>query len=125
MKFKTLPKLHLVCQDYSQIRPIMNYILVTKDDVVATDAHVLVIHKTRDLFDEHFINKMLQPTSCAGEAMYYLAASPDLEGTTGQYFNMTHIEKAWHDSLNLETGKTLWGVTEKIVGLGNAANQIA
>ena len=58
MKFKTLPKLHLVCQDYSQIRPIMNYILVTKDDVVATDAHVLVIHKTRDLFDEHFINKM-------------------------------------------------------------------
>ena len=54
---KTLPKLELCCTD-DDLRPALQHVLVTKSDVVATDAHILVVHKTADLFTAEFIDKM-------------------------------------------------------------------
>lgn len=53
----TLPKLHLVCGD-DYIRPITHHILVTKEEICATNAHILIIYKTKDVFSEEFIKNM-------------------------------------------------------------------
>jgi hypothetical protein len=52
-----LPKLHFVCST-DKLRPVMQHILVTKEEVVATDGHTLVIHKTSDIFSDEFIEAM-------------------------------------------------------------------
>lgn len=54
---KYLPKLHLACAN-DDLRPMMNHILITKDEIAASDAHVLIIHKTKSFFDEVSIKKM-------------------------------------------------------------------
>ncbi len=57
MKAKTLPKLHLAC-DTDELRSALTHILITKEEIVATDAHILVIHKTKEFFDEESIKNM-------------------------------------------------------------------
>jgi len=71
------------------------------------------------------INRMLKPASLAGEALYYLAASPEIEGLSGRYFNLTQPEKPWAHALDRSLGRTLWLLSEQLTGLvaprGNAA----
>jgi hypothetical protein len=52
-----IPKLHLCCADDS-CRPALSHILVTKDEIVATNAHILIVHKTNSIFDQNFIEAM-------------------------------------------------------------------
>ncbi len=52
-----LPRIDLACSD-DNFRLVMNYILVTKDEIVASNSHILVIHKTNNIFDEQFIDEM-------------------------------------------------------------------
>ena len=52
-----LPKLHLACAK-DALRPVMEHILITKDEIVATDAHILAILKTKDVFSDEFIAEM-------------------------------------------------------------------
>jgi len=52
-----LPKLHLACSD-DTYRPVMSHVLITKEETVATNAQILVVHKTKDLFPEQFIDDM-------------------------------------------------------------------
>ncbi len=54
---KSLPKIHLACANDS-LRPVMEHILITKDEIVASDAHIIVIHKTENIFDEESIKAM-------------------------------------------------------------------
>jgi hypothetical protein len=54
---KTLPKIHLACP-CGDLEFIMNYILVTKKDIVANDGRILAIHKTEEIFNEDFIEQM-------------------------------------------------------------------
>lgn len=49
-----LPQMHLVCSD-DELRPSMQYVEVTKENVTATNAHVLVTHNTKNIFSEQFI----------------------------------------------------------------------
>jgi hypothetical protein len=51
MKF---PKLHLVCAD-DELRPTLNCAFVGKEFTFASDAHILVRHKTTEVFKEDFI----------------------------------------------------------------------
>lgn len=66
---------------------------------------------------KHVINRMLKPTYIAGEAIYYHAASPELEKVTGMYFNMTHLEKPWGDANNRPAGRILWKLSEALTGI--------
>lgn len=52
-----LPKMHLACSD-DELRPTMTHILFTKEEIVASDATILVIHKTKDYLDKEFIKSM-------------------------------------------------------------------
>lgn len=66
---------------------------------------------------KHILNKMLKPTHFAGEAMFYLVASPEMEGVSGEYFNMTHPEKPWGEANNRALGRILWPLSEHLTGL--------
>ena len=49
-----LPKLHLVCVD-DELRPVMQCVMVGKDQTFASDAHILVRHKTSEIFKDEFV----------------------------------------------------------------------
>ena len=49
-----IPKIH-ECLGKDQYRPIFEYALITKEHTVATDAHLLVVHSTPELFDKEFV----------------------------------------------------------------------
>lgn len=68
-------------------------------------------------FKKHVINRMLKPTHIAGEAIYYHAASPELERVTGMYFDMTHLEKPWGNANNRPMGRILWKLSEALTGI--------
>jgi len=54
MKF---PKLYLACSD-DEYSPRFGYAFVTKENTVATTAHILVKHKASDLFKDDFITSL-------------------------------------------------------------------
>jgi hypothetical protein len=54
MKF---PKLHLVCSD-DDLRPVMSCVCVDKEYTFASDVHILVRHKTSELFTDAFIESL-------------------------------------------------------------------
>lgn len=48
-------KLHLACGK-DELRPVMGYIKVTKSVCVATNAHILAVIPTEDIFNQDFIS---------------------------------------------------------------------
>jgi len=52
---KALPPIHVVCAN-DELRPVMNYVFITKEHVVASDAHIIAIHIADELFSEEFID---------------------------------------------------------------------
>ena len=67
---------------------------------------------------------MLKPTKIAGEAVFYHAASPELVKVTGEYFDMTHPEKAWGNALNRPMGRILWKLSEALTGIAPGENPV-
>ena len=49
-----LPKLHLVCAD-DELLPVMQCVMVGKDQAFASDAHILVRRKTSEIFKAAFV----------------------------------------------------------------------
>lgn len=56
-KMKTLPKLHLCCA-YDELRPVMQHVFVSKEDIVSSDSHMLIRFNTEEIFDSEFIEAM-------------------------------------------------------------------
>jgi hypothetical protein len=54
MKF---PKLHLVCSD-EELRPALSVVKVDKEFTFSSDAHILVRHKTSELFKVPFVESL-------------------------------------------------------------------
>ena len=54
MKF---PKLHLVCSN-DDLRPTLNCVCVNKEFTYATNANILVRHKSSEIFEEDFISSL-------------------------------------------------------------------
>lgn len=54
MKF---PKLHLACAD-DELCPAMECVCVGKEFTYASDAHILVRHKTSEIFDDKFVESL-------------------------------------------------------------------
>jgi NAD(P)-dependent dehydrogenase (short-subunit alcohol dehydrogenase family) len=72
----------------------------------------------------HMINRLLKPTDIAGEAVFYHAASPELEKVTGEYFDMTHPEKPWGNANNRPLGRILWPLSEALTGISPKENPV-
>lgn len=55
----------------------------------------------------------------AGRALAYLASSPDIEGTTGQFFKGTRISESSAYSRDPENQKRLWDVSAELTALAS------
>ena len=51
------------------------------------------------------------------ESEYFLATSPELEGTSGQYFDEKNISKAHPQAYDADARKRLWKLCEKLTGI--------
>ena len=52
-----IPKISQICSK-DELMELLNYVLITKTDVVATDEQALVMHPVCELFSDEFHNIM-------------------------------------------------------------------
>jgi NAD(P)-dependent dehydrogenase (short-subunit alcohol dehydrogenase family) len=68
-------------------------------------------------YQKYLLFPLLKDPKISGEALYYFAAAPELNNTSGKFFNMTHEEKPAPHALDRELGKKVWAISEKLTGL--------
>lgn len=59
----------------------------------------------------------LKDPAISGEALYYLAAAPELKKTTGKYFNLTIDEKPMPHALDEKVREEIWEKSLELAGL--------
>jgi NAD(P)-dependent dehydrogenase (short-subunit alcohol dehydrogenase family) len=60
---------------------------------------------------------LLKDPVISGEALYYLAAAPELAGTSGRFFHLTIDEKPAAPALDRELGRKVWDISLELTGL--------
>ena len=68
-------------------------------------------------FNKNFLDKNLRRADISAEAIYYLAAAPELEGISGEFFNLTTPEEPSPPALDSEVADELWEVSLGMSGL--------
>jgi NAD(P)-dependent dehydrogenase (short-subunit alcohol dehydrogenase family) len=68
-------------------------------------------------FKKHVIDRTLDDPEISGEAIYWLAADPALEGVSGNFYNLTILEKPAAHALDREIGRKVWALSERLTGL--------
>jgi len=64
-------------------------------------------------FSRNFISHLLKDPEISGNAIYFLAAAPELNAVSGKYFNRTIEENPAPHALNRQFGKAVWELSEK------------
>jgi NAD(P)-dependent dehydrogenase (short-subunit alcohol dehydrogenase family) len=59
----------------------------------------------------------LKAPEISGNAIYYLAAAPEMSDISGNYFNQTILEKPAPHALDRSLGKRVWQISEELTGL--------
>ena len=54
---KTLSKIEN-CLSKDQFRPVLNFALLTRENIIASDAHVLAVLQTKDYFSDDFVTAL-------------------------------------------------------------------
>ena len=60
---------------------------------------------------------MLKDPVISGEALYYLAAAPELADVSGRFFHLTIDEKPAAHALDREKGRAVWDLSLRMTGL--------
>ncbi|MFO7651610.1 MAG: SDR family NAD(P)-dependent oxidoreductase, partial [bacterium] len=60
---------------------------------------------------------LLRDVAISGEALYYLAAAPELAETSGRFFHLTIDEKPAKHALDRELGRAVWNLSLELTGL--------
>ena len=68
-------------------------------------------------YRRNVVNRFLKDPAISGEAIYYLAAAPELADVSGKYFNLTIDEPPASYVMNRNTGKRVWQISEALTGL--------
>jgi len=67
------------------------------------------------LYSRYILGLFLRDSASSGEAIYYLAADPGLEGVSGKFFNRTIEEKpAWY-SVKQKMRQAVWNWSESAI----------
>jgi retinol dehydrogenase-13 len=73
-------------------------------------------------YQRYLLWPMLKDPHVSGEAIYYLAAAPEMAAVSGRFFNLTIDEKPAVHALDRALGKQVWRISEELTGLnGNNA----
>jgi NAD(P)-dependent dehydrogenase (short-subunit alcohol dehydrogenase family) len=70
-------------------------------------------------YNRWFLRWFLKDPAISGEAIYYLAAAPDMAKVSGRFFNLTIDERPAAHALDRELGKRIWALSESLCGLDN------
>jgi len=65
----------------------------------------------------HIIWRTLKDPVISGEALYYLAAAPELAEVSGRFFHLTIDEKPAAHALDREKGRKVWELSMRLTGL--------
>ena len=68
-------------------------------------------------FKRLFIWPMLKDVAISAEALYWLAAAPELEGVSGKFFHLTMEEKPAAHALDRALGRRAWSLSLEMAGL--------
>ena len=68
-------------------------------------------------FQHHVIWHTLKDPVISGEALYYLAAAPEMADVSGRFFHLTIDEKPAAPALDREMGRRVWDVSMRQTGL--------
>lgn len=68
-------------------------------------------------YQRYLLWPILKPPAISGNAIYYLAAAPELAGVSGRFFNLTVDEKPAAHALDRSIAKQVWKISEKLTGL--------
>lgn len=69
------------------------------------------------LYQRYFLWWILKDPVISGEAIYYLAAAPEMDAVSGKFFNLTIDEKPAAHALDRSLGKRVWMISEQLTGL--------
>lgn len=72
-------------------------------------------------YQRYLIWWILKDTAISGEAIYYMAAAPEMAGTSGKFFNLTIEEKPAAHALDRDVGRRVWQISERLTGLETAS----
>ena len=70
-----------------------------------------------NLYSRILIQPMLKNPKVSGEAIYYLASSPDMKGVTGKFFNLTNEEIPAPHAMNRDLGKQVFEISKVLTHL--------
>lgn len=68
-------------------------------------------------FKKSLIDRGARSPDISAEALYYLGVSPDLEGVTGKFFNLTTEEELAPPALDRDAADKLWDISLDLGGL--------
>lgn len=68
-------------------------------------------------FSKYLMQPFLKNPTISGEAIYYLASSPEMEGVSGKFYNLTNEEMPAPHALNRELGKRIFEKSIKLIQL--------
>jgi NAD(P)-dependent dehydrogenase (short-subunit alcohol dehydrogenase family) len=68
-------------------------------------------------YQKYLLFPFLKNPGISGEAIYYLVASPEMEGISGKFYNQTVLEKPASHALDRDLGRRVWQVSEELTGL--------
>jgi len=68
-------------------------------------------------YQRYLLWPTLKDPRISGEAIYYLAAAPEMAAVSGHFFNLTIDEKPAKHALDRALGKQVWQVSEELTGL--------
>lgn len=72
-------------------------------------------------YQRYLIGWILKDPIVSGDAIYYLAAAPEMAGVSGRFFNQTIDEKPAAHALDRTLGKRVWLISESLTGLTGLA----
>lgn len=73
--------------------------------------------KLYNWYSKYIIQPMLKDTEISGQAIYYLASSPEIEGISGRFFNLTNEEIPAKHATNRKLGKQVFQISKELTGL--------
>ena len=68
-------------------------------------------------YKRYLIWWVLKDPVISGNAIYYLAAAPEMALVSGRFFNLTIDEKPAPHALDRSLGKRVWSISEELTGL--------
>jgi NAD(P)-dependent dehydrogenase (short-subunit alcohol dehydrogenase family) len=74
-------------------------------------------------YQRYLIWPFLKGPEISGNAIYYLAAAPEMADVSGRFFNQTIDEKPAVHALDRSVGERIWKISEELTGLTGMASK--